>query len=152
VWVGVVGALVGLSIGMTTAPTTTAVLATLPLDRMGAGSAVNNVLRQVGSVLGVAILGTIVSSTYQHRIAPSLVGLPDEAGTSAEATRHVAATLGRPELVKAANDAFIHAMHTAALVGAGIVLVGAIVLMLAFRQTSRPAKVQEEAPTETVEV
>ncbi|WP_329004213.1 MFS transporter [Kribbella sp. NBC_00709] len=133
VWVGVVGALVGLSIGMTTAPTTSAVLATLPLDRMGAGSAVNNVLRQVGSVLGVAILGTIVSSTYQHRIAPSLVGLPDAAGTSAEATRHAAATLGRPELVKAANDAFIHAMHTAALVGAAIVLVGAIVLVLAFR-------------------
>ncbi|TDW60889.1 MFS transporter [Kribbella pratensis] len=143
VWVGVVGALVGLSIGMTTAPTTTAVLATLPLDRMGAGSAVNNVLRQVGSVLGVAILGTIVSSTYQHRIAPSLVGLPDAAGTSAEATRHVAGTLGRPELVKAANDAFIHAMHVAALVGAGIVLVGAIVLVLAFRI---PTPSQSPAP------
>ncbi|MFF0339533.1 MFS transporter [Kribbella sp. NPDC004875] len=137
VWIGVIGALVGLSIGMTTAPTTTAVLATLPLDRMGAGSAVNNVLRQVGSVLGVAILGTVVSSTYQHRIGSALTGLPEgareAAGTSAEATRHVAGTLGRPELVKAANDAFIHAMHTAALVGAGIVLVGAIVLVLAFR-------------------
>jgi hypothetical protein len=128
---------------MTTAPTTTAILATLPLDRMGAGSAVNNVLRQVGSVLGVAILGTIVSSTYQHRIAPSLAGLPDAAGTSAEATRHVAGTLGRPELVTAANDAFIHAMHVAALVGAGIVLVGAIVLVLAFRS---PAPSQSPAP------
>ncbi|MEV5960276.1 MFS transporter [Kribbella sp. NPDC051952] len=148
-WIGVVGEVVGLSIGMTTAPTTAAVMAALPLDRMGAGSAVNNTLRQVGSVLGVAILGTIVSSTYQHRIEPTLAGLPNAqaAGTSAEATRHVAGTLNRPNLVQAANDAFIHAMHVAALVGAAIVLVGAIVLILAFRGSHRIATVQEKAPT-----
>jgi EmrB/QacA subfamily drug resistance transporter len=140
-WIGVVGEVVGLSIGMTTAPTTAAVMAALPLDRMGAGSAVNNTLRQVGSVLGVAILGTIVSSTYQHRIEPTLAGLPNAqaAGTSAEATRHVAGTLNRPDLVQAANDAFIHAMHVAAVVGAAIVLVGAIVLILAFRGGHRTA-------------
>jgi hypothetical protein len=65
----------------------------------------------------------------------------------------VAGTLGRPELVKAANDAFIHAMHTAALVGAGIVLVGAIVLVLAFRiptpsqSPDQPADEREAAGT-----
>ncbi|MEU4190349.1 MFS transporter [Kribbella sp. NPDC026611] len=149
VWIGIVGGAVGLSIGMTTAPTTAAIMATLPLDRMGAGSAVNNALRQVGSVLGVAVLGTIVSSTYQHAIAPSLGGLPDAAGTSAEATRHVAGTLHRPELVQAANDAFIHAMHVAAGVAGGIVLVGAIVLLLAFRETRRvPEDQQEKVPVE----
>jgi EmrB/QacA subfamily drug resistance transporter len=142
-WIGVVGGFVGLSIGMTTAPTTAAVMAALPLDRMGAGSAVNNALRQVGSVLGVAILGTVVSSTYQHRIASALAGLPagvrDAAGASAEATRHVAGTLSRPDLVKAADDAFVHAMHLAALVAGGIVLVGAIVLVWAFR-TATPSQ------------
>ncbi|TDW17742.1 MFS transporter [Kribbella kalugense] len=138
-WIGVVGEFVGLAIGMTTAPTTAAVMAALPLDRMGAGSAVNNALRQVGSVLGVAILGTVVSSTYQHRIASSLTGLPAGAGESAEATRHVASTLGRPDLVKTANDAFVHAMHIAALVAGGIVLVGAIVLVWAFR-TATPSQ------------
>ncbi|MGW6280937.1 MFS transporter [Kribbella sp. NPDC055071] len=139
VWIGMVGVVIGLCIGMTTAPTTAAVLATLPLDRIGAGSAVNNALRQVGSVLGVAVIGTVVSSTYQHRIAPSLAGLPADAGTSAEATRHAAGALGRPDLVKLANDSFVHAMHTAALVSAAIVLTGSIVLMLAFR-SSRPSQ------------
>jgi EmrB/QacA subfamily drug resistance transporter len=139
VWLGLAGAAVGLSIGMTTAPTTAAIMATLPLDRMGAGSAVNNALRQVGSVLGVAVLGTVVSSTYQHSIAPSLNGLPAGAGESAEVTRHVAGALGRPELAQAADDAFIHAMHVAAGVAGGIVLAGAIALLLAFRETRRVA-------------
>jgi hypothetical protein len=126
-------------------------MATLPMDRIGAGSAVSNALRQVGSVLGVAVLGTIVSSTYQHRIAPSLTALPagvrDAAGTSAEATRHAAGTLGRPELVRVANDTFVHAMHIAAIVASGIVLVGAIVLTLAFRASRRTAEVEQEVVT-----
>jgi EmrB/QacA subfamily drug resistance transporter len=141
---GLVGGVIGFCIGMTTAPTGAAVLSTLPMDRMGAGSAVNNALRQVGSVLGVAVVGTIVSSTYQHRIAPSLAGLPPGAGESAEVTRHVATTLGRPDLVKLANDSYVYAMHIAALTCSGVVLVGAIVLTLAFR-TPRPS--QSPAPT-----
>lgn len=149
IWIGVVGALAGLGVGMSVAPTVAAVMATLPMDRLGAGSAVSNALRQVGSVLGVAVLGTIVSSTYQHRIAPSLTALPDgvrdAAGTSAEATRHAAGSLGRPELVQVANDTFVHSMHVAAIVASGIVLAAAVVLTLAFRAARRTAA--EEVPT-----
>jgi EmrB/QacA subfamily drug resistance transporter len=150
VWIGAVGALAGLAIGVTVAPTTAAVIATLPMDRIGAGSAVNNAIRQVGSVLGVAVLGTIVSSTYQHQIAPSLTGLPaevrDAAGMSAEATRHVAGAIGQPDLVQVANDAFVHSMHTAALVASAFIVAGALVLTLAFR-VRRTAVIAEVEPT-----
>ncbi|WP_427887716.1 MFS transporter [Kribbella sp. GL6] len=153
--IGIIGGLAGLAIGMTVAPTTAAVMATLPMDRIGAGSAVNNALRQVGSVLGVAVLGTVVSSTYQHRIAPSLSGLPNSEaiGTSAEATRHAAVLLHRPELVQTANDTFVHAMHLAAGVAAGFVLSGAIALGLAFR-TARPSQsgVADGAERERAEI
>lgn len=156
IWIGIVGGLAGLAIGVTVAPTTAAVMATLPMDRIGAGSAVSNALRQVGSVLGVAVLGTIVSSTYQHRIAPSLAGLPDNlreaAGTSAEATRHAAGTIGRPDLVHVANNTFVHAMHTAAAVASGIVFVGAVILTLAFRVARRTPEVPAEPEPTTVEV
>jgi len=154
VWIGFVGGVAGLSIGMTVAPTTAAVMATLPMERIGAASAVNNALRQVGSVLGVAVLGTIVSSTYQHRIAPKLIGLPkrEAVGTSAETTRHAATALGRPDLVDVANDTFVHAMHTAAVVAAAIVLAGAIVLTLAFRTGRRtPDVVSEPEPVGATE-
>ncbi|TCO41602.1 EmrB/QacA subfamily drug resistance transporter [Kribbella antiqua] len=140
VWVAAVGALAGLSIGVAVAPTTAAVIATLPMERIGAGSAVNNAIRQVGSVLGVAVLGTIVSSTYQHQVEPHLPATIRDAGVSAEATRHVARAIGRPDLVDLANYTFIHAMHTAALVASAITLTGAIVLTLAFRAKRRTAE------------
>lgn len=144
VWICVIGAVAGLTIGAAVAPTTAGVVATLPMDRIGAGSAVSNAIRQVGSVLGVAVIGTIVSSTYQHAIAPSVVGLPAVVGESAEATRHFAGVAGRPQLVPLANDAFIHAMHTAALVAAIFTLAGAVVLTLAFRNRSAPVVEAEQ--------
>ncbi|MET7278248.1 MFS transporter [Kribbella sp. NPDC005582] len=149
VWFSFVGTAAGLAIGAAVAPTTAGVVATLPMDRIGAGSAVSNAIRQVGSVLGVAVIGTIVSSTYQHAIAPSLpANLRDTAGESAEATRHAAATLGRPQLIPLANDAFIQAMHTAALVAAFFTLAGAVVLILAFRNRSAPVVEAEPVTAE----
>lgn len=141
-WYAVVGAVNGLGIGLTVAPTSAAVLATLPMDRTGAGSAVNNTLRQVGGVLGVAVLGTILSAAYRRDIHPALRGLPAPARASArpsaEATRHVARVLGRPDLVAAADHAFVHAMHLTALTAAAIALAGAGILIAAFRRQAPP--------------
>ena len=152
VWFGAVGALAGASVGAAVAPTTAAVLAALPVDRMGAGAAVSNTLRQVGSVVGVALLGTVLANAYQRGIAPALDGLPaaarGAAHPSAEATRRIAALLGRPGLVDAANRAFVHAMHVTALCGAVIALLGAVVLVAAFRSraaATAPTAVREPA-------
>jgi predicted MFS family arabinose efflux permease len=156
-WFCSLGLVSGTAMGMTIAPTVAAVIAVLPLDRMGAGSAVNNTVRQVGSVLGISLLGTILASTYRDRITPTLAGLPAEArnsaAQSAEHTRAVAGALHRPDVVTAANNAFIAAMHTTAAAAALIILLGAIPLILAFRtRTVRvPASSVEalvEAPVE----
>jgi EmrB/QacA subfamily drug resistance transporter len=145
IWFCLVGGIAGVAIGAVVAPTTAAVLGALPMDRMGAGSAVNNAIRQVGSVLGVAVLGTVLASAYQRAISPALAGLPagarDSAAGSAEATRRVAAALGRPDLAGAANDAFLHAMHIAAGVAAACALIGAIVVIEAFRARHADAPV-----------
>jgi EmrB/QacA subfamily drug resistance transporter len=141
-----IGALAGTAIGAAVAPTTAAVIGALPMDRMGAGSAVNNAIRQVGSVLGVAVLGTVLADTYQRAIAPSLPGLPSAtravAGQSAEATRRVASAVGRPDLVDSANHAFIHAMHITAGCAAACTLIGAAILIAAFadRRSSAQAR------------
>ena len=142
-WFGAVGLFAGAAIGAAVAPVTAAVLAALPVDRMGAGSAVNNTLRQVGSVLGVALLGTVLANAYQRGIGPSLAGLPgpaaDAARPSAEATRQLAASLDRPDLVDAANRAFIHAMHVTAVTAAVLTLLGTLILVAAFTARTRPA-------------
>jgi EmrB/QacA subfamily drug resistance transporter len=133
VWFCAIGAVAGAAIGAAIAPLTAAVISALPIDRMGAGSAVSSAIRQVGSVLGVALLGTVLATVYQRAITPSLGGLPADAGDSAEVTRRAAAVIGRPDLVDAANQAFLHAMHVAALTAAGCALIGAFVVFAAFR-------------------
>jgi hypothetical protein len=101
-------------------------------------------------VLGIAVLGTVLSVTYRDRIAPALGGLPPETRTAAESsaehTRYVAGALGQPDLVAAADRAFVDAMHVTALSAALVALAGAILLLRAFR-TRRTITPTPPAPT-----
>jgi EmrB/QacA subfamily drug resistance transporter len=143
IWFCTVGFVSGVAMGLAIAPTVAAVIAVLPVDRMGAGSAVNNTVRQVGSVLGIALLGTVLTTTYRDRIAPALDSLPpaarDAASPSAEHTRAVADAMNRPDLADAANQAFVAAMHVTAASAAVALFFGAIVLLLAFRRRPAPS-------------
>ncbi|MEV7617886.1 MFS transporter [Streptomyces sp. NPDC089799] len=145
-WYSAVMVVQGTAIGMVIAPVTSAVLGSLPLERSGAGSAVNSTLRQTGSVLGIAVGGTITSIVYRRSIDGSLTGLPDQARdqarVSAELARHVAAATHDARLAEAADTAFLHAMHVGALWTAGFALAGAAILAIGFRPDHRtgPAK------------
>ncbi|MFJ7056564.1 MFS transporter [Streptomyces microflavus] len=118
-------------------PVTVAVMQALPREKAGSGSAINNTFRQVGGALGIAVLGSVLSTVYRGDIEGHLGTLPagvrDVAGESIEATLGVAAKLGpvagKP-LVAAANDAFISAMHVTALGSAAVALIGAVVVGL----------------------
>lgn len=120
-------------------------MAALPRERSGAGAAMNNALRQVGGVLGVAVLGSILSATYTRDIGPSLTRLPsaarDAAGQSAEATRFVAhSTRGLGGLVDAANHSYVVAMHVTTSWAAGVTLVGALLVFVLFRRWDRRSR------------
>ena len=129
----------GLGIGTVMAPMTESIMAALPRDRAGAGAAMNNALRNVGGVLGVAVLGSILSQTYMHDIGPSLTRLPESvrsaAGQSAEATRAVAPHAPGLGLVDAANHSYVVAMHVTTEWAAGVVLLGAITVFVFFRRS-----------------
>ncbi|RMI33675.1 MFS transporter [Nocardia stercoris] len=140
----------GTATGMVTAPLTGAVLGSLPPARAGAGSAVNSTLRQTGSVLGIAVGGTITTLVYQGAIESAVAARPpavrDAARVSAESARHVARTTGDPGLVAAADDAFLHAAHVAAGWTAGFVVLAAVVVAttLAARRVPPVATVAPE--------
>lgn len=140
-WNEVLVGIQGTAIGMTIAPMTNAVMSTLPLDRAGAGAAVNNTVRQAGSVLGIAVGGSLMSIVYRHGIANALTGAPEpvrrQAQTSAELARHAAAATHRPGLAAAADRSFIHAMHVTTLCTMSFALVGALVVFVAFRPARR---------------
>ncbi|MFF9072843.1 MFS transporter [Streptomyces sp. NPDC014646] len=117
-------------------PVTVSVMQTLPRERAGSGSAVNNTFRQVGGALGIAVLGSVLSTVYRGGIEGHLDALPagvrDVAGESIEATLAVAERMGPAgaPLVTAAHAAFLDAMHVTALCSAGVALVGALVVAL----------------------
>lgn len=135
VWIEILLLIQGFSIGMVIGPVTAALISNLPLEQAGAGSAVTNTVRQTGSVIGIAVGGTIMSITYRRAIEPSLEGAPGgvqaQARVSAEQARHVATAFHRPTLAQAADNAFIHAMHVGACWIAVIALLGAAVLLFA---------------------
>ncbi|MFD6585502.1 MFS transporter [Streptomyces anulatus] len=124
----------GLSIGMVIGPVTAALIGSLPLEQAGAGAAVTNTVRQTGSVIGIAVGGTIMSIVYRRAIEPSLEGVTgparDQARVSAEQARHVATTMHQPALAQAADNAFIHAMNVGAGWIAAVALLGAAVLLI----------------------
>jgi EmrB/QacA subfamily drug resistance transporter len=131
----VAAALIVLGYGMGTAmaPATEAIMGAVPKDNAGVGSAVNDATRQVGGALGVAILGSLLSTGYTSSMEGVTANLPAPAASAANdsvgAAVGIAARLGGPEgaaLASAARAAFIDGMSTSLLVAAGFALAGAI--------------------------
>ncbi|MEV0371577.1 MFS transporter [Streptomyces sp. NPDC050636] len=118
-------------------PVTVSIMQSLPREKAGSGSALNNTFRQVGGTLGVAVLGSLLSTSYRDGIQADLDALPGvpaaarhAAGESIEATLGLARHLGPAgrALVDDAEAAFIHAMHITALGSAAVALIGAVVV------------------------
>ena len=107
-----------------------------PPERSGAGSAVQNTVRQVGASLGVAILSSVVATIYAGKLRPSVANLPESARTAAlddiQSAAGVAQKLGGTAgqaLIDSANTAFLHALHWAAILSALMTVVAAAVIL-----------------------
>jgi EmrB/QacA subfamily drug resistance transporter len=114
---------------------TESVMSALPREKAGAGSALNNVARQVAVAMGVAVLGSIVASVYRRDLGGELGALPpgarETAAESIEGAHGVAARLGTAGqgLLEPANAAFVHAMHIASSAAAVIAFAAAMVVL-----------------------
>jgi EmrB/QacA subfamily drug resistance transporter len=124
----------GLAIGSIMPPATESIMSSLPREKAGAGSAINNVARQVGGAIGIAVVGTVLASAYRDKLAPTLQAtavperLRDAMEKSVEATHSIVAQAHLPSAILGnANLAFVHAMHIAALCSAGVGVLGALV-------------------------
>jgi len=117
-------------------PATESVMSTLPREKAGVGSAVSNTIRQVGGSLGIAVLGSVLASSYRTSMADPVATLPEQvrhaASESVAGTYGVAEALGPAgrALIAPANAAFIDAMHVTAILAAVVGLVGALVVLL----------------------
>lgn len=146
---------VAMGLALTTTPATTAITDALPADKQGVASALNDTVRELGGALGVALLGSVLNSSYGASVAPAADALPPEL---AEATREgiggalgVAATLG-PDgagVATAARQAFMDGWQTSMFVGVALASVAFTYVLV---RGPRPEAVPAEAVGEEVPV
>ncbi len=137
-------------LALVTSPATDAVMGELPREKAGIGSAVNDVSREVGGTLGVAIVGSVFASLYGPRLGELVkdFGMPPEAVAlakeSAGAGFAVAQMAPTPEAVQAlgqaVSDAFMHGFHASCFVAASVALAGSLFALrfLPSRAVSNP--------------
>lgn len=135
--------------GLTMAPATESVMGSLPREKAGVGSAVNDTTRQMGGALGVAVIGSLVASVYAagiddaaQRFGLSGAVLEGARGSLGGALRE-APSLGEQAgaFIGVAQQSFVDGLAQGLRVGAGVVLVAAFV---AFRFL--PARGRDHAP------
>ena len=129
--------IVSFGMGTAMAPATESIMGAVPKEHAGVGSAVNDTTRQVGGALGVAVLGSLLSTFYSRHIADVASGFAPPLATMVENSigeaARVAQTLDPASaalLMSGTRDAFIQAMGTTVLIGAGFAFAGAVVAFL----------------------
>jgi EmrB/QacA subfamily drug resistance transporter len=143
--------------GLAGTPATTAIVSSLPDSQQGVASAVNDTSRELGSVLGIAVLGSTLSAGYRHGLGSATDQLPPDAARAAEssiafitrgADQLAAMGPAGDRLVAAAQQSFVDATGTAFLLAAGVLFLGAIaVAFLAPSRTRGPDAVAADADT-----
>jgi len=136
----------GLGFGFAVVPSMSAALGALPRDRAGSGSGLLMTVRQVGSAIGIALLGSLLASAYTDRLDTS--GLPhgaaETAGDSVVGAHVVAARLGDRALAASADASYIHGMNLVLLVSG----IAALVTALLAAALLPGAKAEDPAPEE----
>jgi hypothetical protein len=131
--------------GWVMAPATSAVVGAVPAAKSGIASATNTVARMVSGALGVAVIGSLVSSLYSNDMDGSLAGLPAQAQAGAEESVGAASVIAAQlpddtasSLLATAGDAFTQAMGVGLLVAAALAA-GAALVAFRFLPSREPA-------------
>jgi len=126
--------IIGLGMGLTMTPSTEAITESLPADKQGVASALNDTTREVGGAVGVALLGAILTSGYRDAVGPKLEGLPSELshqvsegiGNAYGAVAAAGDSLTKEQsaqIIDAAQHAFIDGWVSSMWIGVGLVTV-----------------------------
>jgi EmrB/QacA subfamily drug resistance transporter len=133
--------LLGLGAGLAMPAAVGALMATIPPEQAGVGSALNDTIGQAGSALGIAILGSLLASGYTRH-------MPAAAPTGARASIAGAldAAHGDSSLIHAAREAFTTAMSTTFTVSAiGMLAAAALATVLMRGGAKAPVVASTEA-------
>jgi EmrB/QacA subfamily drug resistance transporter len=159
-------AITGIGIGTCVVPITSSVLTAVPPERSGMAASATNTSREVGAVIGVAVLGSLVNGQLHSdltarlnalHIAPYLQSIviegvetgaePASGGSSSQAPKGEAKLV--QEVLHAAYSAFQSGLHVALYLSAGLMIAVAILALVTLH--GRPGHLDDElmAPVQT---
>jgi EmrB/QacA subfamily drug resistance transporter len=148
-------AIMGAGMGLVMAPASTTIMATVPSHQAGAGSAINDTIREVGGALGIAVIGSISAAAYSSRLgsvlhAAHVPGAVIHVATGSIAAADLAgARTGGPagaQLISAAHSAFVHSMSLGLRVAAAVALAAAVGALFALPGRDRGHTVAATEP------
>jgi EmrB/QacA subfamily drug resistance transporter len=141
--------LVGFGAGLLLPAATNSVVGAVPQGDSGVGSATNAVALQVGGALGVAVIGSVLSTRYRDRLSTALVGhhVPAAAGATIlgslggalAVAREAGGALGAG-LAHLARSAFMSGDAASLGVGGGVAFAGALVVLVFMPGRERPVR------------
>ncbi|MFD7791286.1 MFS transporter [Streptomyces sp. NPDC059759] len=120
----------GAGMGLAMTPATTSITDALPRSLQNVGSAMNDLARELGGALGIAVLGSLLSAAYRDHL--SLPGLPDHVADAARSSLAAAHAIGGP-VSDHATTAFVDGMHVALLGAAAAAVLAAVTVALLLR-------------------
>jgi EmrB/QacA subfamily drug resistance transporter len=147
--------LIGAGLGMCLSPLTAVVLNSVPKEQIGMASSSVNAAQQTGSVLGIAILGVVVTTRMDSAVRAGLAAVPlpssQKAALRSAVSKHA---LGVSSLSSSANSAagglvrraFVDGMQAGTRISSLVLAIGAC-LALAFLPGMRRAARSEAAQT-----
>ncbi|MGC7101006.1 DHA2 family efflux MFS transporter permease subunit [Amycolatopsis lurida] len=127
----------GIGMGLSMTPSTEAITSSLPREKQGVASALNDITREFGTALGVAMLGALLSAGYRSAIDDRLRGVPDAfADTAREGVANAVEVSGgagshAQEIVHAAQQSFVDGWQQA--MWAGVVVMGVLFTYIVLR-------------------
>ncbi|HEY3671188.1 MAG TPA: MFS transporter [Acidimicrobiia bacterium] len=141
-WFALAVVVQALGMGITTAPSTGAIMRSLPLHKAGVGSAVNDTTRELGGALGVAVMGSLVASQFRSSMQGAVSGVPERATHSLADALQSAARAGGArggDIAHFAKTSWVDAFTSTLWVGAVVVVVasGLVAWLLRARATAK---------------
>ena len=148
----------GIGMGLSMTPSTEAITSSLPRAKQGVASALNDVTREFGTALGVALLGALLANGYHSAIDDKLGGIPQKAADTAREgvanAVEVAPSTGShaQDLIHTAQQSFVDGWQQA--MWAGVAVMGVLLVYVALRgpNGSDPTITDEAETTEIIAV
>ncbi|MER7834346.1 MFS transporter [Streptomyces sp. NPDC096040] len=152
--------MLGFAIGLSLSPATDTIMGSFPESELGVGGGANDTALELGASLGIAILGSLLSTSYKDKLTDLIGGhLPaaamDTAKDSVGGGLAVAEQVAKnphggaqqaQTLVAAVHESFAHAVAHTSLVGGIIMAAGTVVVLLVLPTRRAAGRHRHEEP------